>query len=99
MKKIQTLIDQIDEELCGAKDYAECYISAKAVDDSAWATRYREMSNDELKHAMYLHEKVVADIERLSKVYTPPVEMEEAWEKAHKHYIEKVAWIKQMLAM
>lgn len=35
----------------------------------------------------------------ISKVYIPPVEMLEKWEREHKIYVEKVAWIKQMLAM
>ena len=29
----------------------------------------------------------------------PSEEMLEKWEKAHKEYVEKVAWIKQMLSM
>jgi hypothetical protein len=57
------------------------------------------MASDELRHSSFLHEWAVAEIEELSKVYTPPVWMEEKWEKSHKEYVEKVAWIKQMLAM
>jgi hypothetical protein len=38
-------------------------------------------------------------VETISKVYTPPTEMMETWEKAHKKYVECVGWIKQMLAM
>ena len=60
---------------------------------------YKEMSNDELKHAGYIHEFAVKEIDEISKVYTPPVEMMEKWEKEHKTFIEKTAWIRQMLAM
>ena len=63
------------------------------------ATRYKEMANDELKHANYIHEWAVKEIDEISKVYSAPVEMMEAWEKAHKKYVEKVAWIKQMLSL
>lgn len=99
MKKIKRLVDQIEEEICSAKDYAECYLDYKAHDDSMWANRYKEMAMDEIKHATYIHERAVNEIEELSAVYTPPEKMLEKWEHAHKEFIEKVAWIKQMLAM
>lgn len=99
MTKIKHYVETIDEELNGAKDYAEEYIECKAKGNMPWANRYKEMANDELKHAMYIHDKAVADIDELSKVYTAPVEMQDAWDKSHKEYVEKAAWIKQMLAM
>ena len=99
MTKIKKLVEHIDEELCGAKDYAEKYLECKAKGDMQWANRYKEMASDELKHAGYLHEKAVQEIETISKVYTPPEDMEDAWEKSHKKYVEKASWIKTMLAM
>lgn len=99
MKKIQAYVDKIDEELCGAKDYAECYVEMKAKSNMSLANKYKEMSNDELKHAMYLHDIAVAEIEELNKVYTPPADMQEKWDKSHKQYVEKAAWIKQMLTL
>jgi len=97
--KIKVLIDQIEEELEGAKNYAECYIDYKAKSNTTWANRYKEMANDELKHAMYIHDRTTAEIEELQKVYTPPQNMLDKWEHEHKEYVERVAWIKQMLAM
>lgn len=99
MTKIKKLAENIKEELCGAKDYAEKYVECKAKGDMAWANRYKEMANDELKHAGYLHDKAIQDIEEISKVYQPTEEMEERWEKSHKEFVEHTAWIKQMLAM
>ena len=99
MKYIKKLVDAIDEEIESAKEYAEQYVESKAKNDMQKATKYKEMANDELKHATYEHEWAVNEIERISKIYTAPVEMQEAWEKSHKEYVEKVAWIKQMLAM
>lgn len=99
MTIIKKMVDKIDEEICGAKDYAEKYIEAKAEGNSMWANRYKEMAQDELKHAMYLHEAAVAKIEQIRQVYEPNVEMEEKWDKAHKEYVEKVAWIKTMMNM
>jgi hypothetical protein len=63
------------------------------------ANKYKEMATDELKHTTYIHEMAVQEIEELKKVYTAPAEMLEKWEKAHKEYVEKVAWIRQMLTL
>lgn len=99
MRSIKKFVDAIDEELESAKEYAEKYVEHKAKNDMQTATRYKEMANDELKHANYIHEWAVKEIQDLSKVYTAPVEMQEVWEKSHKVYVETVAWIKQMLNM
>jgi len=99
MKKIQRLVDRIDEEICGAKDYAESYLEYKAIGNSSTAAIYKKMASDELTHATYIHDIATQEIESLRTVYKPPVEMQEKWDKSHKHYVEKVAWIQQMLAM
>ena len=99
MKRIRKLIDEIKDEICSAQEYAEEYLTFKAKDNGTWATRYKEMAQDELKHADYLHTRTTLEIEELEKVYTPPEEMMEKWEHAHREYIEKVAWIRQMLTM
>lgn len=41
----------------------------------------------------------VKEIEELNKVYKAPEGMQEKWDKAHAKYVERAAWIKQMLAM
>lgn len=99
MKRIAELVAQIDEELEGAKGYAESYLDRKASNDSQWSSRYKEMATDELKHAGFLHDLAIAEIDKLKAVYNPPVEMEEQWNVSHKKYIERAAWIRMMLAM
>ena len=99
MKIIKEYVEHIEDELDGAKEYAEMYVEAKAKGNITIANRYKEMANDELKHAMYVHEFAVKEIDELSKVYTPPVEMLEKWKKSHAEYVEKAAWVKQMLAL
>lgn len=99
MTRIKELADEMKDELHSAKCYAEEYLTFKAKDNSMWANRYKEMAQDEMKHAGYLHERVVAEIEELRKVYTPPQDMLDKWESDHKKYIEKAAWIKQMLTL
>jgi hypothetical protein len=99
MRSIKAYVEHIDEELEGAKDYAEKYVEAKAKGNMSMANKYKEMASDELRHAGYVHEFAVAEIDALSKVYTPPVEMQKKWEESHKEYVEKAAWIRQMLSM
>ena len=99
MTRIKELADQMKDELCSAKDYAEEYLSYKAKGDSGWANRYAEMAHDELKHADYIHERAVSEIDQLRSVYTPPEDMLAKWDQDHKKYVEKAAWIRQMLSM
>lgn len=99
MTRIKKLVDKIDDELCGAKEYAETYLEQRAKGDTALANKFKKMASDELDHAMIIHDMTVQEIELLRKVYTPPVEMQEAWEKSHIKYVEKAAWIKQMLTL
>ena len=40
-----------------------------------------------------------SEIEEISKVYKPTEEMEDKWEKCHNRFVEKTAWIKQMLTL
>lgn len=99
MKYIKRYVEHIEEELEGAKDYAEKYVECKAKDNMTHANKYKEMAQQELTHAMTLHTFAVEAIENLSKVYTPPAEMEEKWNTAHKDYVEKAALVKQMLTL
>lgn len=99
MTRIKDLADQIKDELHSAKEYTEEYLSLKAEDNGTWANRYKEMAQEELKHAGYIHDRAVVEIENLRKVYTPPQDMLDKWDADHKRYIEKAAWIRQMLAM
>lgn len=99
MTIIKKYVETIEEELEGAKKYAEKYVENKVMGDMQKASKYNDMATDELKHAMYEHEWAAKAVNEISKVYTPPEEMMEKWEKAHKEYVEKVAWIKQMLSM
>ena len=99
MTKIKVLADEIADELNSAKEYAEEYLTFKAKNNGTWANRYKEMATDELKHAGYIHDRAVEEIEELRKEFTPPQDMLDKWNADHKRYIEKAAWIKQMLTM
>ena len=97
MKLVHKFIDQIDDELDGAKEYAERYIECRAKGNASRAAKYKEMAGDELRHAGYVYDFAVMDIGEIKKVYPMPIEVEEAWDKAMKHYAECVAMVKHML--
>ena len=99
MTRIKNLADKIKDELCDAKDYAEEALYYKSKSNGEWYSRYKSMAEDELKHAGYLHDRVVSEIDQLKAVMTPPEDMLDKWNHEHREYIEKAAWIKQMLAM
>lgn len=99
MTKIMRYVYRICNELEDAKEYAECYVEHKAKGNMTLANKYKEMALDELKHAMYIHDIAMQEVEELSKVFKPTEEMEEKWKTSHRDYVEKTAWIKQMLAM
>lgn len=99
MKYIADLVYNIKEELETAKEAAEKYVYYKSQSNAVRAKLYNEISNDELKHAKYYHDMVTEEITRLKDVYKPAAEMMKEWEEAHAEYVEKFAWIKQILQM
>lgn len=99
MTKIKKYVERIEEELHDAKNYAEKYVEYKAAGNTQNQNRYKDMANDELKHAMYLHDIATAEIAELNKVFQPTQEMLDKWDRSHREYVEKTAWIKQMLTM
>lgn len=99
MKIIKKIVHQIDDELFGAQMYAEKYVEEKANSNAKWAGKFKSMAEDELDHAMNMHEYAVEEINKLRQVYVPPQEMLDKWDQEHKAYVDKTAWIKQMLSL
>lgn len=99
MKRIKDYVDRMDDELCDAQHYAEEYVWARANGESQLAARRKEAASDELKHAMWVHDVAVAEIDKLKGTYSPPAEMLEKWDESHKNFVQRTAWIKTMLSM
>lgn len=100
MRSIQKLAHRIQEELEDAQRYAEMYVEKKAAGKQQWASKFQKMAEDELQHAAYLHEFAASEIDQLRSVFkSPPPSMLDVWEAEHRAYVEKAAWIKQMLTM
>ena len=97
MKIIRKVVDQINDEVSSAKHYAESYLEAKSNGNAQWTARYKEMAEDEIKHATYQHERAVEMINKWKNVMSIPEEMLEKWTECHNNYIEKVTIIKKML--
>lgn len=99
MLEIKEYAKKMKEELCGAKEYAECYQKHK-TENPTLAKKYMEMANDEIKHANFFHELAVDKIKKLQadKVEVPEY-MIILWNEKHKKYIDKLAKIKTMLSM
>lgn len=99
MKMIDKMLEHLEEEVEGARGYAEKYIECKAKGNMPRATRYKEMATDELKHAGYLRDMDIADVEGLSKVYTMTDAEQSKWQHGHKHLTEQMAMVKHILSM
>jgi len=104
MTKIKKYVEDIADELDDAKKYIEIALEYKAAgntpENSTRYSVYKDMSVQELAHSSNLHQFAVQDIEQLKTVYPDiPQSMMDSWEKAHKEYVEKSAWIKQMQSM
>lgn len=97
MKLIEKLSDMIDEELDDAYRYAECSILHE--DDTELSKTFRLLSNEELGHAMKLHEQVTRIIKNYKDVKgEPPAEMAALYEYLHKRQVEKYSDVKVLLS-
>lgn len=99
MRKLEKMIDDIHEEVDGAREYAEKYIESKAKGNIPRATRYKEMANDELKHANYIRDFAIADAESIKHVHTLTEEEVEAWERSHKRLNDEIAMVQHLISM
>ena len=99
MKIIEKILDHLEEEVEGAREYAEKYIECKARGNMMRANRYKEMAHDELKHANFLKEMDMTDIDDLKKVYTMTDEEEHHWEHGMKHLTDQMAMVMHILSM
>jgi Na+-translocating ferredoxin:NAD+ oxidoreductase RnfC subunit len=99
MRLIDKMLEQLEEEVEGARDYAEKYVEFKARGNMSRANRYKEMAHDELKHATFLKEMDIADIDELKKVYPMTDEEQSLWEHGHKHVNDQMAMVMHVLSM
>ena len=100
MKHIQNYVHDMRDSIEKSKCYIEKALMYKAEGNTSRYAKYKEMSSQLLTQAEALHTFAVEDINKLKAVYPEvPTEMMDRWTHAHNEFIEKVAWIKQMIAM
>lgn len=99
MTIIKDYVEKIKDELEGAREYAEKFVEYRVKEDMHTANMYKEMAEDELRHAAFEHKMAVQAIEKMRSHITPPEDMLEKWEKAHKEYVQDAAWTKKMLEL
>ena len=99
MKEIKDLARNIEEELDDACKYAQLAIDNKTADPSM-ADTYKELSVEEMEHAMKLHEHVVEKIEKYRKANgDPPERMMGRYEYMHEQYTDKAAKAKGLITV
>ena len=98
MRIIDKLMHSLEEEIEGAKHYAEKYIENMARGNNGRAVKFKEMANDELKHAAYVRDFAIMDIDEMRRVYKIPDAEMEKWEHCHKKMMEEMAMVRHMLA-
>lgn len=89
-------VEQIKEELEGAKEYTEDVIKYK-IDYPKISELYYTLANIELDHVNELHTKVVTLIKE--QTTEPPEFMKEIWAEEHEKIIDCVARIKVKLQL
>ena len=99
MKIIQKIYDQIEDELEGGLEYAECAVKHKEDYPNIARTWY-EISLAETSHVDMLHKQVVALInEYRAKNGQPPEAMQAVYNHLHEKAIKKAAEIKRYQEM
>lgn len=105
MKKVKQYIEEIRDEVHGARAYAERYIILKsraavagngtAAQDNQFANLYKDMAAQELQHAENLRAICQAFVSGLT--YLDEACRDE-WEDCIAHYAEKAATVRLMLS-
>ena len=99
MKIIKELSGYIDEEIDGAKTYAENALKYKE-ERPELARMFYNMSLQEMEHMNELHKQVVDIIQKYRKeTGEPPVPMMAVYEYLHERQIAEAAKVKAMQAM
>lgn len=99
MKIIQKIYDQIEDELEGGLEYAECAVKHKE-DYPNLARTWYEISIAETNHVDMLHKQVVSLIgEHRAKHGEPPEAMKAVYNHLHERAIDKMSEIKRFQEM
>lgn len=97
MLTIKEYGDNLTEEIDGAVKYAELYICCKINGDTTNATKYKEMANDEMKHASFFDTQGDSLVTVIKKNISDPEMFLDDWEWAKSQYAKNLAYVKRLL--
>lgn len=98
MKAIIDLVDQIEDELKGAKKYIKLAFRNKTEHPNL-ADRYAELAEAEMGHVKALHEEAASMIDEVRRRDgEPPADMMAVYNYEHKKQMDCAAKIRQMIA-
>lgn len=99
MKVIKEIVEQIEDEICGADKYALMATQYKD-EDKVLADTYAKLAETELQHVDLLHAQAVRIIKAWqAKGNEPPVAMQAVWTHEHNKATDKVARVKVLINM
>lgn len=99
MKIIKVIVEQIEDEVEGAEEYAKLATQYK-TEDKALADMYFDIANQELMHVDKLHSQVVKYIQQYKTTGKEiPASMQAVWDWEHEKIVDNVTRIKLMLDM
>ena len=98
MKIIMKLVELIDDELCGAKEYIKLAMHNRE-EHPGLADTFADLADAEMGHVSKLHDEVVKIIEEVrERDGEPPAGMLAVYDYEHKKQISKASKIKQMIS-
>lgn len=89
MKMVKYYIDELKDEMHGAKNYAEKYVEYK-TSRPTWGKYYKTMAEQELVHAGYIKEMAQQAIDEIKATYIGEEDME-AWTECMNKYADCMA--------
>lgn len=98
MKIIVKLVDLIDDEISGAKEYIKLARREKSEHPSL-AGKFAELAAAEMEHVKALHDEAARLIQNYKETSgEPPAEMLAIYNYEHNKQIDRAAKVKQMIS-
>lgn len=98
MKIIMELVEMIDDELSGAKEYIK-HAMQRREEHPHLADTFADLAEQEMGHVSKLHDEVTQLIKEVrQRDGEPPAGMMAVYEYEHGKQIKKAAKVKQMIA-
>jgi len=99
MKIIKQIVEDIEDELCGAEHYAKMATQYKDTDKQL-ADNYARMAQTELGHVNDLHDHAVRMIEMQKRSGVEvPASMQAVWDWEHGKHVDTAARVRSLLAV